>query len=214
MKDGYGRQIQYLRVSVTDRCNLRCRYCMPETGVDPISHKEVLTFDEILRLVRVAAGLGVKRVRLTGGEPLVRKGLPDLAADIKQIPGVEFLGLTTNGVQLADMASHLYQAGVDGINVSIDTLDNARYAYMTRRDELRKAIHGLHAALALPFRSVKVNSVLAPDSQPTDWLGVLGLAKEHPVGLRLIEWIPMAGETDKGGTSAACALRLIAEPYG
>ncbi|MDL2327308.1 GTP 3',8-cyclase MoaA [Ruminococcaceae bacterium OttesenSCG-928-A11] len=214
MKDSYGRNIHYLRVSVTDRCNLRCRYCMPEVGVEPIPHEEILTYDEILRLVRVAAGLGIDRIRLTGGEPLVRKGLVGLAADIKRIPGIRYLGLTTNGVLLSEMAPELLEAGVDGVNVSIDTLDEARYAHLTRRDALPLAIKGMHAALALPFRSVKVNSVLAPDSKSEDWLGVLGLAKTHPVDVRLIEWMPMAGETENGGIRANDALALIEATYG
>lgn len=194
MRDSYGRNLHYLRVSVTDRCNLRCRYCMPEEGIQSVPHTAVLSFDEILRLVRIMAGLGVNRVRLTGGEPLVRKGLHQLAKAIKQIDGVDFLGLTTNGVLLGDMAGALRAGEVDGLNISIDTLDKQRYAQLTRRNELDRVLENLHKVLDMGFPSVKVNCVLAPQSIPQDWLGVASLAQTLAVDVRFIEWMPMAGE--------------------
>ena len=193
MTDGFGRLITYLRISVIDRCNLRCRYCMPEAGVPALAHAEILRFDEIERLAGIFAALGVNRIRLTGGEPLVRHDLPELAARLKKISGVDFLGLTSNGVLLPSYAQQLYDAGVDGVNISLDTMNADRYTFLTRRDAWIQAWAGVQAALALPFSAVKLNCVLSPDSLPADWLGVVELAQDLPVEVRLIEWMPMSG---------------------
>ncbi|MGD9559297.1 MAG: GTP 3',8-cyclase MoaA [Oscillospiraceae bacterium] len=214
MRDRFGRNIHYLRVSVTDRCNLRCQYCMPAAGVCSIPHEEVLRFDEVERVARVMAELGVDRVRLTGGEPLVRKNVAALAASIKRIPGIGFLGLTTNGTLLQPLAHELRDAGVDGLNISLDTLDENRYFELTRGGALQKALDGLHAALAQGFPSVKVNCVLAPQSTRADWLGVVALARDLPVDVRLIEWMPVAGEAGAGGIENDVALELLAQAYG
>lgn len=213
MRDKYDRNLNYLRISVTDRCNLRCQYCMPEEGVEAIAHEEILTFDEILRLVGIMAGLGVNRVRLTGGEPLVRKNLPELIREIKGVPGIEFLGLTTNGVQFEGMARELLNAGVDGVNISLDTLDRNRFIEITRRDELDKVLRSIHKALELGFPQVKVNCVLAPDSTPEDWLGVASLAADLPIDVRFIEWMPIAGE-EKKAISGDAILEMIGQKYG
>lgn len=196
MIDQCGRNIHYLRISVTDRCNLRCGYCMPEEGVPSIPHEEILSYDEILRLVRIMAKLGIDRVRLTGGEPLVRKGVVELAREIKQVEGIRYLALTTNGVLLDEMAEDLLAAGVDGLNISLDTVDAQRYHEITRYGDWQRTFAGLNKALGLPFQSVKVNSVLSPDSLEDDWMGVVALARDHKMDVRLIEWMPMAGETD------------------
>ncbi len=214
MNAAYGRKLHYLRVSVTDRCNLRCRYCMPEAGVTPFSHDDILSYSEIVRVVRVMATLGVDRVRLTGGELLVRKGIEHLAAKIKEVSHIRFLGLTTNGVNLPEMASVLADAGVDGVNISIDTLDRRRYQEITRRDALPQALKGLNAALETPFSSVKVNCVLFPGSLPEDWLSVISLAKKYPVDVRLIEWMPMSGESIDNAATADEAFEKIEETYG
>ncbi|NLW79484.1 MAG: GTP 3',8-cyclase MoaA [Ruminococcaceae bacterium] len=214
MKDSYDRNIHYLRISLTDRCNLRCQYCMPEAGVQPLPHEAILTFDEIERVVRVMAGLGVDRIRLTGGEPLVRKGMPQLAAAIKRTPGITFLGLTTNAVLLPEMAPALLNAGVDALNISLDTTSPARYAQMTRRDLFDKAWRGLQTALALPFGRVRVNCVLSPQSTRDDWMGVIALAQTLPVDVRLIEWMPMADEGAEALTRADDALQAIAKKHG
>jgi len=139
MYDQFGRNIRYLRVSVTDRCNLRCRYCMPEEGVEWVDHSSILSYEQIVRLVRLAAGLGVEKVRLTGGEPLVRKGLAGLVKELKSIDGIRTVSLTTNGVLLAEQLPGLLEAGLDGVNLSLDTLDRAQFASLTRRDELPRA---------------------------------------------------------------------------
>lgn len=214
MKDSWGRRLHYLRISVTDRCNLRCRYCMPADGIEQLSHDEILRFDEILRLARILTGLGVDRIRLTGGEPLVRKGLPALAKDLKQMEGISFLGLTTNGTLLPPLAEELLEAGVDGLNISLDTLDPERYRKMTRCGNLDSALRGLEKAVSLGFPKVKVNCVLSPESTVEDWLGVTALAKELPVDVRLIEWMPMAGEEQPGGVRRDAALEILRQSHG
>ena len=212
MTDSFGRSINYLRISVTDRCNLRCRYCMPEEGVAPLAHGDILRFDEMERLVRIFAGLGVNRLRLTGGEPLVRRDLTALAARLRAMSGIEFLGLTTNGVLLSEHAKALCDAGIDAVNISLDTTGPNRYAHLTRRDNWGQVWAGLEAALALPFSAVKINCVLSPDSLSTDWLGVVALARDLPVAVRFIEWMPMCGE----GTSVQveAALSAIETRFG
>ncbi len=214
MRDLFGRELNYFRISVTDRCNLRCRYCMPEEGIEAIPHDEVLRFDEIERVARLMASQGAERLRLTGGEPLVRRGLPSLAARLKALDGVNYLGLTTNGVLLEELAGELCDAGVDALNISLDTTDPARFAALTRRDELPKVWRGLEAALALPFRHIKLNCVLAPESTQEDWMGVVALAKEYPLDVRLIEWMPMAGEAPKNDVSIEAAKQAIEARYG
>ena len=138
MRDKYGREIDYLRISLTDRCNLRCIYCMPEEGVKSLSHGDILTYDEILRICRCTADLGIRKIKLTGGEPLVRKGCASLAKQIRAIPGIEKITLTTNGILLADQLDALLDAGIDAINISLDTLDPELFKKVTRRDELEK----------------------------------------------------------------------------
>lgn len=177
-------------------------------------HDEMLRCREILRLVRVMVPLGINRIRLTGGEPLVSRGILALARQIKAIPGIEFLGLTTNGILLAEQAPRLRSAGVDGLNISLDTLDPQRYRHITGHSGLARVQKGIEAALSLPFSSVKLNCVLAPQSEPRDWLSVVGLAKDLPLTVRLIEWMPMAGESSKALISGPEALRQIGAVYG
>lgn len=190
MLDGCGRSIDYLRISVTDRCNLRCAYCMPEQGVKWVDHHEILSYEEILRLVELAASLGVRRVRLTGGEPLVRRGLSGLAAGIKAIPGIQWLGLTTNGVLLEKQLPALLEARLDGVNISLDALDRARYAAITRRDELPAALAGLEAALAAPGLTVKLNCVPLADNED-QWVPLAALARDRGLVVRFIELMPI-----------------------
>lgn len=201
MLDGCGRSIDYLRISVTDRCNLRCVYCMPEKGVNWMAHSEVLTYEEILRLVRVLAGLGIRRVRLTGGEPLVRKGLPYLVSGIKNTPGIQSVTLTTNGLLLSEQLSQLAAAGLDGVNLSLDTLDRAQYKAITRRDALDQALAGLEAALAVPGLGVKVNCV-PTEGNADQWAPLAAMARERELDVRFIEMMPIglggncAGQTE------------------
>ena len=140
MKDGQGRTIDYLRISVTDRCDLRCVYCMPECGVPSLSHETVLRYEEILRLARIFAVLGIRKIRLTGGEPLTRKGLAQLIAALSTVSGIETIAMTTNGMLLSDMLPQLLDAGLSSVNISLDTLDEAVFTAITRRSGLKRVL--------------------------------------------------------------------------
>ena len=190
MIDKYGREIDYLRISLTDRCNLRCIYCMPEEGVKSLSHAEILTYDEILRICRCAADLGIRKIKLTGGEPLVRKGCASLAKQIKAIPGIEKVTLTTNGILLAEQLDALLDAGIDAINISLDTLDPELFKKVARRDGLEKVFEGIEAALAHPGLSLKINSVPVI-KEKENFIGIAGLAQKYPIHVRFIEMMPI-----------------------
>jgi len=193
VKDGFGREINYLRVSVTDRCNLRCRYCMPEQGVRPIAHADVLRYEEIERVVRVAARLGFWRVRVTGGEPLVRRGIAGFVARLASIPGIADISLTTNGILLADMAGELRRAGLRRVNVSLDTLREDRFAWITRRPGFRRAWEGIMAALREGLVPVKVNVVLVAGFNDDEVEDFARLTMEYPLWVRFIELMPLGG---------------------
>jgi cyclic pyranopterin phosphate synthase len=163
MYDSFNRRIDYLRISVTDKCNLRCRYCMPEEGAPQRQHEEFLSFEQIVEVVRSAVGLGLTKIRLTGGEPLVKRGIVELAAMIRAVPGVRHLGMTTNGTLLARYAAGLKRAGLDSLNVSLDTLDEERYRYITRGGRIGEVLSGIEAALREGF-PVKINMVVLEDT--------------------------------------------------
>ena len=198
MLDGFGRSIDYLRVSVTDRCSLRCTYCMPEDGVQWLEHNQILRYEDILRLLRIFAALGVKKIKITGGEPLVRKGVASLIAEIKAIEGIEQVTLTTNGVALKEQLPDLLSAGIDGINLSLDTLDRARFQEITRRDALPQVLEGLDAAWSALGLNLKLNCV-AQAWRASDWVALAGLAKEHDLAVRYIEPMPigLGGEMEQ-----------------
>jgi cyclic pyranopterin phosphate synthase len=160
MRDGFGREITYLRISVTELCNLRCRYCMPAEGVCKRRHEEMLNQEEMLRAVRVAAELGIRKLRITGGEPLVKRNILDICERAASTPGIEEICLTTNGIMLPGLAKPLRAAGVSRLNVSLDTLDARKYAWMTRVGVLDDALKGVEAALEAGFERVKLNAVL------------------------------------------------------
>ena len=190
MIDRCQRDIDYIRISVTDRCNLRCVYCMPEEGVQWVPHNAVLSYEEILRLCRVFAGLGLSKIKLTGGEPLVRRGMDRLIADIKAIPGIRCVTLTTNGVLLAQQLPGLVSAGLDGVNISLDTLNREQFRAITRRDELDRVLAGLNAALDRPGLNVKINCL--PMGRNDDQLvPLVELARERPLSVRFIEVMPI-----------------------
>ncbi|WP_432646566.1 GTP 3',8-cyclase MoaA [Mitsuokella sp.] len=159
MYDQYKRKIEYVRISLTDRCNLRCRYCMPEEGIEKMRHEDILTFDEIIRIVRGLAALGVRKVRLTGGEPLVRRNIVELVREIHKIEGIRQIALTTNGVLLANLADELVKAGLTGVNISIDTLKAATFADITRRPVFARVEAGIEAVHEAGLRDVKFNCV-------------------------------------------------------
>lgn len=198
MKDIHGRTIDYLRISLTDRCNFRCIYCMPEEGVCQLSHDDILRIEEIARVVRVAAGLGVRSVRLTGGEPLVRKGVADLVREIARTPGIENVSMTTNGVLLPKMADELKRAGLSRVNISLDTLDPVQFRQITRRGELRQTLDGIEAALAAGFDPVKVNAVVVR-SLDQDCLAFARMSVDRPLHVRFIEYMPVGESSGAHG---------------
>lgn len=186
MLDRYGRVINYLRISVTDRCNLRCCYCMPE-GVQDVGMKNILTFEEIWEIVRTGVSLGITHIRITGGEPLVRKGCVDLIRGIREIPGVEIITMTTNGVLLGNYGKQLKEAGVDGVNISLDTLDPKEFYKITGKRELQEVLAGIRAAktAGLP---VKLNAVNRKELDP---IPLVRYAQEENLPLRFIEMMPV-----------------------
>lgn len=190
MKDKHGRTINYVRISLTDRCNLRCVYCMPEEGITQTSHQEILSFDEIVRVCRCMTSLGIHTVKLTGGEPLVRLGCPDLVRELKQISGIEKVTLTTNGILLKEQMGDLAEAGIDAVNISLDTLDPVLFEKVTRRAKLQQVLEGMEAALGYPDIPVKINSV--PVIEDTNnFIQIAGLARKYPVHVRFIEMMPI-----------------------
>lgn len=186
MLDRYGRVINYLRISVTDRCNLRCCYCMPE-GVQDVGMKDILTFEEIWEIVRTGVSLGITHIRITGGEPLVRKGCVDLIRGIREIPGVETITMTTNGVLLGNYGKQLKEAGVDGVNISLDTLDPEEFYKITGKRELQEVLAGIRAVktAGLP---VKLNAVNRKELDP---IPLVRYAQEENLPLRFIEMMPV-----------------------
>jgi cyclic pyranopterin phosphate synthase len=190
--DGWGREIKSLRVSVTDKCNFRCRYCMPAEGLEWLPRDEILSFEEIARLVRVLGRMGVEEVRLTGGEPLVRRDLPALVRMLSETPGVTDLSLTTNGVLLDRLAGPLVEAGLRRLNVSLDSLSHVRFAEITRRDALDRVLAGLAEAERYPqLRPIKVNCVAIRGFTEQEVPALAELARRKPYVVRFIEFMPL-----------------------
>ena len=196
MKDWYGRTIKYLRLSVTDLCNCRCVYCMGENGVPRLPHSAILSFEEIEEIVRAAVSLGVTKVRLTGGEPLVRRGIDELVRRLRGIEGVEELAMTTNGARLAEYAARLKSAGLDRLNVSLDTLDPEKFRRITRIGELRDTLDGLDAARRAGFERIKLNTVLMGGVNDDEIAEIAALAKDGAFDVRFIELMPIGECTD------------------
>lgn len=189
MKDQFGRDIHYMRISITDRCNLRCKYCMPN-GIEALPREEILTGEEIEELARLGAELGIDTLRITGGEPLVRKDVVALTARLKKIPGIKKVVMTSNGVALAELSTELKEAGLDGINVSLDAADRQLVRETTGRDCYEDVLKGIDAALAAGI-PVKLNSVLADGEKTKQWQGLLLLAAEKKIPIRFIEMMPV-----------------------
>ena len=189
MEDKYGRKIDYMRISLTDRCNLRCRYCMPE-GIELVSMKNILTYEEIERICRAAAEIGISKLKITGGEPLVRLGCAELIGRLKQIPGIRQVTMTTNGVLLKKYLPELLGNGLDAVNISLDTLDEAKFEAITGRNHLKDVLEGLEAALESKI-PVKINSVLQRGINDDEWLNLAQLTMEHPLDVRFIEMMPI-----------------------
>ncbi|MDY3280947.1 GTP 3',8-cyclase MoaA [Dysosmobacter sp.] len=222
MTDVCGRTIDYLRLSVTDLCSYRCRYCMPEDGVVKRPHGEILSVEECVEIGRAAVDCGVRKIRLTGGEPLVRRGILDICRGLRSIPELEELCLTTNGQLLPRMAAPLREAGVDRLNISLDTLRPDRFAYITRRGSLAEALEGIAAAEAAGFTGLKLDTVLIGGFNDDEIGDFIDLTRHHPWSVRFIELMPM-GECagwDKGcflpnrAVLDACPELVPAEPEG
>ena len=191
MIDNYNRNIDYLRISVTDLCNLRCRYCMPERGVNKRDHHEILSIEEIVEITRAAAEAGIKKVRITGGEPLVRRGILDLCRGISEIEGITELAITTNGTLLEEAAEGLKNAGVDRVNISIDTLDAEKYAHMTRGGDLSKVLGGIKAAGEAGLTPLKLNAVLIGGFNDNEITDFVDLTRYQNIDVRFIELMPI-----------------------
>lgn len=191
LKDGFGRLHDNLRISVTDRCNIRCFYCMPEADVKFEPREHVLTFEEIERFVRVAASLGVRKLRITGGEPLVRKNLSTLIRKLVAVPGIEDLALTTNGVLLAAQAQELYDAGLRRINIHLDTLDRERFLKITRRDELQRVLEGIETSRRIGYGPIKINAVAVRNLVEPDIVPLARFGREQGIEIRYIEFMPL-----------------------
>ena len=189
IKDSYGREINYMRISITDRCNLRCRYCMPD-GAEWIPMKEILTYEEITEVCQEAVKLGITRFKITGGEPLVRRGCPELIRMIKNIPGTELVTLTTNGLLLGEQLEDLLSAGLDAVNVSLDTLDAKKYEWITGFDKLSTVLSSIEKAVTSGI-PVKINAVLQKGMNEEEWLPLTELARELPLSVRFIEMMPI-----------------------
>ena len=209
MIDRLGRNITYLRISVTDKCNLRCRYCMPAEGICKKEHGQMLTEDEIITAVEAAASLGITKVRITGGEPLVKKNILSICQRTAAVEGIREVCLTTNGVLLPQLAAPLKQAGVKRLNISLDTLDPEKYAYITRIGALDTFKAGLDAALAAGFEKIKINAVLIGGFNDSEIRDLAELTRQHPVDMRFIEMMPMYDSGDFDASAFIPCTRVL-----
>lgn len=214
MIDNEGRVIDYLRISVTDRCNLRCIYCMPEEGTKSISHHQIMTYDEIVRVCKILTQHGLRKIKITGGEPLVRKNVVDLIAELKKIPEIESVTITTNGVLLEEYYDALADAGIDAITVSLDTLKADVYRDITRRDELAQVLKGIEQAITKNRVRLKINCVPMLKTDKQDILSLLDFAKEADVDIRFIEMMPIGLGRQFDFISEETIRNLIEKKYG
>lgn len=213
MKDIYEREIDYVRVSVTDRCNLRCVYCMPEKGIAQVPHASILSYDEIVKICESFAELGIRKIKVTGGEPLVRKNLSGLVRDIKNISGIEKVTLTTNGVLLGEQLDALAAAGLDGVNISLDTLNPETYSSITRGGQIQRVLDSIDKVLEYPHMSLKINCVpMGADGQ--DLTGLSSLAKDRPIHVRFIEMMPIGLGKNFAGQTEDEIKTLLEDAYG
>ena len=194
--DGYERKIDYLRLSITDRCNLRCTYCMPEDGVKSLDRDQLLTYEELIRIINILAGVGIKKIRLTGGEPLLRSNLISFISNVSKIEGIENISLTTNGILLQKYAYQLYKAGVKGLNVSLDSLDQEKYKIITRGGSINRVIQGIDEIIRLGFDPIKINVVLTNIIEQKDIIDFIHFSMKKSVIVRFIEMMPVIGLTD------------------
>lgn len=217
MYDTFNRNINYLRISVTDRCNLRCSYCMPATGIPMLAHSEILTFEEIIEVAKEAASIGITKIRLTGGEPLVRRGITDLVRMLSDINGVKDLSLTTNGILLSSMAGELASAGLKRLNISLDTIDPEGFRLITRGGNLNDVLNGIDAALKAGLTPIKINCVIQNTPDEPNAIAVKQFCEEKGLQIRFIHQMDLKHghfsivEGGEGGNCEICnRLRLTA----
>lgn len=211
MQDKFGRTIDYMRISITDRCNLRCRYCMPN-GIEWIPMDQILSYEEIELICKQAVKLGIRKFKITGGEPLVRKGCVDFIRRLKQIPEVEQVTMTTNGILLSEYIQGLKESGLDGVNISLDTLDREKYRQITGFDKLTEVLKSLEDAINAGIR-VKINVVLQKEVNDREWKDLVLLAKRHPVDVRFIELMPIGHGKESKRISNEWLLTQLKEEY-
>jgi len=223
VEDSFGHHISYLRVSITDRCNERCRYCMPEEEQKWFSREETLSYDELLRIVRIGAGLGIRKIRVTGGEPLTRPGAADFCAELARIPGIEDIGISTNGTLLAKiedgvtLAEKLVRAGVRTANISLDSLDPETYRLTTGRDLLPRVLEGIDAAITAGFESIKFNCVLMKNQTEREIPAIIEFARKKNALLRFIELMPVSTQevlSSDNFLPVATAKALVEQTHG
>lgn len=215
MQDQHGREIDYLRISITDRCNLRCTYCMPQEGIEnQLCHEDLLSYEEILRLVRCFTSLGIRKIKLTGGEPLVRLGCSDLVRQLKAVDGIEQVTITTNGVLLSEMAQSLIDAGIDGINVSLDTVERETFAKITRRDQFAKVMAGIETVKQFQFSNLKINCVPIAQFNQDQILQLACQARQYPLAVRFIELMPIGLAQEYTAVSKQQIIALLTETFG
>jgi GTP 3',8-cyclase len=196
LTDRFGREHDYLRISVTDRCNLRCLYCMPEEGMEFAPSSDLLSYDHIVEVVKAGAELGITKLRITGGEPLVRPGIAGLIRRLADIPGIQDISMTTNGVLLADQAEALRDAGLNRVNISLDTLDPSRFKFIARRGDLKRVLAGIEASARVGFAPIKLNCVLLKGINEDEIAAFLKMAYEQPLHVRFIEYMPIGHADD------------------
>lgn len=196
MRDSYGRDINYMRLSLTDKCNYRCKYCMPEEGIPDLGHDKILRYEELETIVRASVELGIHKFRLTGGEPLVRKGIVDFVRSLKSIPGVTELTMTTNGALLGELAKPLRSAGLDRVNISIDSLDPIRFKEITRLGNLNDVLDGIKASKEVGLSPIKLNVVAMKGFNDDEIIDFIQLTMEDPLEVRFIELMPFNGNKD------------------
>ena len=217
MYDSYNREINYLRISVTDRCNLRCTYCMPEEGIRLLRHEDILTYDEIRDFTALAVSKGIRKVRITGGEPLVRKGIVTLVEMLSSINGIKDLSMTTNGIMLSNFAVDLRKAGLMRINISLDTLDAGKFRAITRKGNINDVLNGISAAREAGLTPIKINCVIESSRDEPDAIAVTRFCRENDLEIRYIRQMDLvkghfyAVDGGSGGNCALCnRLRLTA----
>jgi cyclic pyranopterin phosphate synthase len=212
--DRHGRRHAYLRISITDRCNLRCAYCMPPQGIDWTPRAEILTADEIVRLGTVFVGLGIDKIRLTGGEPLTRRDVGAIAARLSALPGLRTLAMTTNGISLAARAQGLREAGLNAITISLDTLRRDRFLEIAKRDQFDAVMDGIAASLAAGFSPVKINCVVMRGVNEDEILDFVDWAKDRPINVRFIEYMPFRdNHWSQGGLAPYAEMRALIERH-